>query len=60
MWLLNIEYTFCCGIPLPYIDSKIATDYLMIAFSFNECVSKGNQAFLLIKWLLSILKGTLK
>lgn len=33
---------FCCGIPLPYRDIKIATDYLMTAFWSNECVSKGN------------------
>lgn len=33
MWLSNIEFMFCCGIPLPYIDIKIAMDYLMTAFS---------------------------
>lgn len=51
---------FCCGILLPYIDIKIATDYFMRAFWSNECARKGNQAFLLIKWLLSILEDTLK
>lgn len=51
---------FCCGIPLPYIDIKIATDYLMTTFWSSEHVSKANQAFLLIKHLSSILKDTLK
>lgn len=41
----------------PYIDIKTATDYLMTAFfRSNECVSKGNQAFLLIKWFPASLR----